>query len=80
MATKVNSKLCQTSEKELFPQIVTAFKGELKILSNMSDGAFCKKSHLKSCSLFLQKPPSWLFEKVLNMLLNWLPKLRIFHF
>ena len=35
MATKVNSKLCPTSEKELFPQIVTAFKGELKILSSM---------------------------------------------
>ena len=32
MATKANSKACQTSEKELFPQLVTSFRGELKIL------------------------------------------------
>ena len=28
----------------------------------------------------LQKAPSWMFDKFLNILLNWLPKLRMFHF
>ena len=32
MATKANSKHCQTSEIEL-PQVVTGFRGELRILS-----------------------------------------------
>ena len=27
--TKVNSKLCQTAEMELFPQVVTGFRGKL---------------------------------------------------
>ena len=42
--TKVSSKLCQTSEMELFPQVVSTFKGELRTLPNISDGAFCKNS------------------------------------
>ena len=71
MATMVNSKLCQTSEMELFPQVVTSFRGELKS---------CQASKTKSHSLFLQKSPSWVVDKVLNMFLNWLPKLRMFHF
>ena len=29
--------------------------------------------------LFVQKHPSSMFGKVVNMLLNWLPKLRMFH-
>ena len=38
-------------------------------------------SSSNSCgSLFVQKPLSWMFDKVLNMLLNWLPKLKMFHF
>ena len=35
MATKANSKLYQTSEMELIPQVVTDFRGELKILPNV---------------------------------------------
>ena len=35
MATKANSKPCQTSEMELFPQVLTGFRGELRILLNM---------------------------------------------
>ena len=31
--TKVNLKLCHTAEMELFPQVVTGFRGELRILS-----------------------------------------------
>ena len=34
MATKANSKPCKTSEMVLFPQVVTGFRGELKILHN----------------------------------------------
>ena len=30
--TKVNSKPCQRVEMELFPQVVTGFRGELRIL------------------------------------------------
>ena len=35
MATKANSKPCQTSEMELFPQVVTGFRGERRILPNI---------------------------------------------
>ena len=42
--TKVNSKTCQTADMELFPQVVTSFRGELKILPYIEDGAFCKNS------------------------------------
>ena len=38
------------------------------------------KSKTKSRSLFLQKSSSWLFGKVLNILLNWHPKLTMFYF
>ena len=42
--TKVNSKPCQTPEMELFPQVVSGFRGELRILPYIYDGAFCKNS------------------------------------
>ena len=41
---------------------------------------FGKIVKTKSRSLFLQKPPSWMFNKVLNMLRKWLLNLRMFHF
>ena len=58
-------------------------RGELKSLSNIKDGAFLRSRKLfpkiiKSRSLIVQK--SWMFEKVLNMLLNWLLQLKMFHF
>ena len=34
-ATKANSKPCQTSEMELFVQVVTCFRSELRILPNI---------------------------------------------
>ena len=77
MPAKTNSKPCQKSEMELFPQIITGFRGEIRILQNTSDAAFRRS---KSRLLFVQKPRSWMFDKVLNMLLNWIPKLRMFHF
>ena len=33
--TKVSSKLCQTSEMELFPQVVSTFRGKLRTLPNI---------------------------------------------
>ena len=33
--TKVNSNLCQPSEMELLPQVVTGFSGKLGILRNI---------------------------------------------
>ena len=44
MTAKTNSKPCQTSEMELFSQFVTDIRGELRILSNIEDGAFFKNS------------------------------------
>ena len=41
---KVGSKPRQASEMELFPQVVTGFRGKLRILLNIYDGAFCKNS------------------------------------
>ena len=38
------------------------------------------KSKTKIRSLFLQKSSPWLFDKVLNILLNWHPKLTMFYF
>ena len=35
MATKMNSKLCQTSKMKLFPQVGTDFRVELRILPNI---------------------------------------------
>ena len=53
MAAKANSKSCQTSEMELFPQVVTGFGGELRILPNILDEAFCKNSEkLKAVPYF----------------------------
>ena len=62
MATKANSKPCQTSEMELFPQVITGFRGKLRILLNIYDEAFFKNSQklkVVHCRTgFLQKPPS----------------------
>ena len=33
--TKMSSKLCQTSEMELFPQVVSTFRGKLRTLPNI---------------------------------------------
>ena len=41
--TKVSSKLCQASEMELFPQVVTGLTGKLKILPNIYKGRFHEK-------------------------------------
>ena len=42
--TKVNSKLCQTADMELFLLVVAGFRGQLRILPYIEDGAFCKNS------------------------------------
>ena len=42
--TKVHSKLCQTADMELFLLVVTGFRGQLRILPYIEDGAFCKNS------------------------------------
>ena len=40
--TKVNSKPSQTSEMGLFPQVVTSFRGKLRILSTSKMELFAK--------------------------------------
>ena len=46
MTTKANSRLYETSETEPFllrcKPVATGFRGELRILPNILDGAFCK--------------------------------------
>ena len=44
MATKANSKPCQTSVMELFLQVLTGYRGEFKILSKTYDGMLCENS------------------------------------
>ena len=44
MATKGNSKPWQTSMTEVFHEVVTGFRGKLRMLPNIKDGAFCKNS------------------------------------
>ena len=79
--TKVNSEFCQTSEMELFSQVATGFRGELRILSNSYDKVFCKNSEKrKAVHYFCKKLHLGMLGKVLNMLLNWLSKLTMFHF
>ena len=41
--TKVNSKPCQTGEMELFPEVVTNFRGELRILPTSKLELFAKR-------------------------------------
>ena len=53
--TKVNSKPSQASEMELFPQVVTSFRGELKILPYIQDGAFSKNSQKWKAFTFFAK-------------------------
>ena len=81
MAAKANSKPCQTSEMELFPQVVTGFRGELRILPNMEQTMDTKMERFAEIvkTLLSQKPPAWMFDKVLNMLLNYHPKFRMLH-
>ena len=76
-----NQRQIQNPVKRLrwrfFCDVVTGFRGKLRILSNIQDGAFLKKqSKDKSRLLFVQKPPSWMFGKFLKKLLNWRPKLK----
>ena len=40
--TKVNSKPSQTAEMELFPQVVTSFRDELRMLSTSKMKLFAK--------------------------------------
>ena len=48
--TKVSSKPRQTSEMELFLQVATGFRGDLRILSNIY--AFCKNSQKRKAVHF----------------------------
>ena len=73
--TKVSSKPCQTSEMKFFLQVVTGFRGELRILQTSKMELFAKIVKLKAARFLCNKTPSWMSDKVLNMLLNWLPKL-----
>ena len=55
---------------ELFLQVVTGHRGEFRILPNLKDEVFAKiVKNQKSLTIFA-KPPSWMLEKVLNMLLD----------
>ena len=53
--TKVNSKSCQTAEMGLFPQVVIGFRGELRILPYLQDGASCKNSQKRKAVRYFPK-------------------------
>ena len=60
--------------------VFTRFRGELRILAkHLRWSSLQELSKTKSFFLFLPKPLSWMFDKVLNMFLNWLPNLRKFN-
>ena len=65
----MSSKSCQTSEIELFPQVITGFRGESESCQTSKMELFAKIVKTKSCLPFFQKPSSWMFDKVLDMLL-----------
>ena len=65
---------------ELFPQAVSGFRGEFRTLPTSKTELFAKIVKNEKLLTVLQKALSWMFDKFLNMLLNWLPKLRMFHF
>ena len=60
---KISNQIANT-----FAKTINGYKGEVKILSNIWDGAFSASSYwlqkLKAASrsLLLQKPPFWMFE------------------
>ena len=53
--TKVNSKPCQAAELELFGQVVTGFRGELRILPYILDRAFCENSQKRKAVTIFAK-------------------------
>ena len=72
MVTKANSKPCQTSEMEFFPRSRYWLKRRTQNLAKHLRWSFLQKySKTKSHSLLMQTLASWMFDKVLNMLLNW---------
>ena len=73
---KSQFKTLSNMEMELF----TGFRGKLRILTNVRQIFMQIQSKTKYSSLFLQKSPFCMIEKVLNMLQNWLPKVRTFNF
>ena len=49
----MSSKPCQIFERELFPQVVTGFRGEHRILPNIYDRAFWKnRQKQKAVTIF----------------------------
>ena len=58
MATKANSKHCQTSQMKLFPQVITGCGVKLGILPpSIEDGAFSKNSQNLKAIHYLAKSP-----------------------
>ena len=70
---KFSKRLANTFEK-----IINFYKGEFKTLPNILDGAFWRNS--QNLFTIFAKTLCWMFDKVLDMLLNWRPMLRMFHF
>ena len=66
MGSKVNSKPCQTSEMELLLKVITGCRGEFRILAKYLRWSFLQKQlKTKSRLPFTQKPPSWMFDRVI---------------
>ena len=77
----MNSKHCLTVEMELFPQVVMVSEANAESCHTSKLELLAKiVRNKKPFTIFAKTPQSWMFGKVLNMLLNWLPKLRTFQF
>ena len=76
-------KPCQTSEMGHFLRSrYCLYRRTQNLVKHLRWSFLQKFSKTKSRSLFVQKPSlfTWMFDKVLNVLLNLLPKLKMFHF
>ena len=70
---KMSSIPCQTSEMELSRKSLLASEANSETCQTSKMESFRKIVKNEKPFTILQKPPSWTFDKVLNMLLNWLP-------
>ena len=70
MATKANSKPCQTSDGAFFASHYWLERQTQNLPKHRRWSFLQRWSKTKSRSQFLQKPQSWMFDKILNFPLN----------
>ena len=75
MAAKTNQKSVKYLRRSFFWKSLLASKVNSESCKHLR-WIFLRKLWETKCSLFLQNPPSWMFDKILNIHLNWIPKVK----